>query len=130
MSRKWQRPSTEDRAGEEFVANLTFNVIDVETANADPSGICQVGDFSFRSSTVVFRRNNRPCASSWSRSQDNGHLSRQWTTIRRQTRARTIPPPIIFQLPPMLREPLNQGNRVLNQSPDICPFHLPDNPLR
>ena len=28
---------------EEIVPNLTFNVIDVETANADPSSICQVG---------------------------------------------------------------------------------------
>ena len=32
--------------------NLTFNAIDVETANADPSSICQVGIVSIREGTI------------------------------------------------------------------------------
>ena len=34
------------------MANLTFNVIDVETANADPSSICQIGIVNVRDGII------------------------------------------------------------------------------
>ena len=34
------------------MVNLTFNVIDVETANADPSSICQVGIVRIRAGAI------------------------------------------------------------------------------
>ena len=36
----------------EVVANLTFNAIDVETANADPSSICQIGIVCIRAGAI------------------------------------------------------------------------------
>ena len=34
------------------MSNLTFNAIDVETANSDPSSICQIGIVSVRDGTI------------------------------------------------------------------------------
>ena len=34
------------------MSNLTFNVIDVETANADPSSICQIGIVCIRAGEI------------------------------------------------------------------------------
>ena len=35
------------------MGNLTFNAIDVETANADPSSICQIGIVCIRAGTIT-----------------------------------------------------------------------------
>ena len=35
------------------MSNLTFNAIDVETANADPASICQIGVVCFKAGEVV-----------------------------------------------------------------------------
>ena len=35
------------------MGNLTFNAIDVETANADPSGICQIGMVQVRAGEIT-----------------------------------------------------------------------------
>ena len=35
------------------MGNLTFNTIDVETANADPASICQIGIVRFRAGEIT-----------------------------------------------------------------------------